>query len=220
MTITVKICGLSTEATLDAALAAGADMIGLVCHPASPRYVDLERAKGLAERAAGRAQTVALVVDPDDALLDRIVAAIDPDWVQLHGSEPPQRVAAIGERTGRHTLKALAVRDIGDVAAADDYRSAADMILFDAKPPAGATRPGGHGVPFDWTLLDWTEPGFMLSGGLNPHNVAEAIRVVRPAAVDVSSGVETAPGEKDPELIRAFIAAARTAADQLAEPAL
>lgn len=212
MTILVKICGLSTDETLDAALEAGADMIGLVFHPASPRCVGTGRAAALRDRVAGRAETVALTVDADDETLDDIVGTVRPDWLQLHGRETPERTAAIAKRYGRRVLKALPVSEASDVAAADGFR-AADMILFDAKPPAGATRTGGHGVPFDWTILDGVDRPFMLSGGLNPGNVAEAIAVAHPAAVDVSSGVETAPGRKDPDLIRAFVAAARLAAE-------
>ncbi len=215
MTMLVKICGLSTEETLDAALDAGADMIGLVFHPASPRYVGTTRAAGLRQRVAGRAETVALTSDADDAVLDDIVETVRPDWLQLHGHETPERTAAIAKRYGRRVLKALPVSEPSDLAAAEDYRSVADMILFDARPPVGATRTGGHGVPFDWNILEGAQADrpFMLSGGLNPGNVAEAIAVARPAAVDVSSGVETAPGRKDPDLIRAFVAAARLAAE-------
>ena len=207
----IKICGLSTEPTLDAAIDAGADMVGLVFHEASPRFVDLDRAEQLARRAAGRVETVALVVDADDALLDEIVAAIKPDWLQLHGRETPERVGAIVRRHAPRVIKALPVHTADDVAAVGPFETVADMILLDAKPPKNASRPGGHGVPFDWNILRQARPSrpFMLSGGLSPDNVAEAIRTTRPAAVDVSSGVETAPGEKDPDLIRAFVATVR-----------
>jgi phosphoribosylanthranilate isomerase len=219
MTLTIKICGLSNEPTLDAALDAGADMIGLVFHAASPRLIGTGRAAELAARTRGRAEIVALTVDADDAALREIIAAVRPDWLQLHGSETPERVAAISDRFGIRTMKAIAVRDRGDPAAAGAYAETADMILFDAKPPKGASRPGGHGVPFDWSLLAEIPPSppFMLSGGLNPGNVAEAIAKTSAMGVDVSSGVETAPGKKDVDLIRGFIAAARKAASVPAE---
>ena len=214
MTLRVKICGLSTEPTLEAALDAGADMVGLVFHAASPRFVGTGQAASLADRARGRAEIVALVVDAGDNALEEIVSEVRPDWLQLHGSETPERVAEIAKTFRRPLLKAIGVARAGDEAAAEAYRDVSDMILFDAKPPAGADRPGGHGRPFDWSILgDQAAAGpFMLSGGLNPGNVAAAIATTRPAAVDVSSGVETSPGTKDPELIRAFVAAARRAA--------
>lgn len=215
MMTTIKICGLSTEPTLDAAIDAGADMVGLVFHKASPRYIDFEQAKQLARRASGRAEIVALVVDADDRLLDDIVEATRPDWLQLHGKESAERVEAIATKYSQRVLKALPVHTAEDLAAVAAYEAVADMILLDAKPPKGASRPGGHGVPFDWSILQAARPArpFMLSGGLNPSNVAEAIRIAAPAAVDVSSGVETAPGQKDPDLIRAFVAVARETID-------
>jgi len=219
MTISIKICGLSTEETIDAATAAGADMVGLVFHDASPRHLGLNRASELAQRVRGRAEVVALTVEADDATLDAIVTAITPAWLQLHGKESPDRVAAIAGRYGLPVLKAIPVREVSDVAIADRYRGVADMILFDAKPPAGTLLPGGNGISFDWTLLEGGASPFMLSGGLDPANVGEAIRVAAPAAVDVSSGVETAPGRKDADLIRAFVAAARMAASEPAEAA-
>jgi phosphoribosylanthranilate isomerase len=218
MTLKVKICGLSTESALDAALDAGADMIGLVFHAASPRYIGVGRAAALAERARGRAEIVALTVDPGDHQLEEIVAELRPDWLQLHGRETPERAGEIAGRFGIRTMKAIPVQDAADPQAAAPFRGMVDLILFDARPPIGADRPGGHGRRFDWTLLAAAGlPPFMLSGGLNPGNVAEAIAVTRPAGVDVSSGVETAPGRKDPDLIRAFIAAARMAAAAPAE---
>lgn len=212
LTMTIKICGLSDEPSLEAALDAGADMIGLVFHAASPRFVGASQARELRHRIGGRAEAVALTVDAANAELDEIVATVRPDWLQLHGQETPDRAAAIGERYGLRVMKAIPVREADDVGAAEAFRSVTDMILFDAKPPAGATRPGGHGAPFDWAVLQKVEPGhqpFMLSGGLSPGNVGEAIKIARPSGVDVSSGVESAPGRKDPDLIRAFIAAAR-----------
>ena len=207
----VKICGLSTEETLDAALAAGAERVGLVFFPRSPRHVTLVRARTLAARARGRAEIVALVVDPDDAGLAEIVTAAVPDRLQLHGHETPERVAAIRSRFGRPVVKALGIASAADLDALPAYAAVADEILFDAKPPKEARLPGGNGVAFDWHILaglDLAIP-FMLSGGLGPANVGEALRVTRAPAVDVSSGVETAPGVKDPVLIAAFVKAAR-----------
>lgn len=208
----VKICGLSTAETMDAALAAGADMIGLVSFPRSPRHVGTAAAAALADRARGRAEIVLLTVDADDAALTELVAAIRPDWLQLHGRETPERVAAVKRRFGLKVMKALGVREAADLAAAADY-AAADWLLFDAKPPKDATRPGGNGLAFDWHLLANLDPRlkFMLSGGLDPATVGEAVRIARPLGVDVSSGVERAPGEKDPALIAAFVRAARAA---------
>lgn len=214
----VKICGLSTAATLDAALDAGADMVGLVHFPKSPRHVALDRIGALADRARGRAKVVLLTVDPSDDLMENLTAAAGPDLLQLHGHETPERVADIRRRFGLPVLKAVGVASGEDVLAARAYEGVADWLLFDARPPKDATRPGGLGVAFDWALLDgWPRgPGatpFLLSGGLGPTNVGEAVARARPAGVDVSSGVERAPGEKDEGLIRAFVAAARAAAD-------
>jgi phosphoribosylanthranilate isomerase len=213
MSLIVKICGLSTEETLDAALAAGADMVGLNFFPRSPRFVTPERAAGLASRAAGRAEIVALTVDMDDAGIAAIVAAVTPDWLQLHGQETPERVAEVRERFGRPVMKALPIAAADDVARAADYMAVADQLLLDAKPPRDATRPGGNGAPFDWTLLSGFDPDipWMLSGGLAPGNVAEAVALTGAPGVDVSSGVESAPGRKETNLIRAFIANARGA---------
>ena len=209
----VKICGLSTEDTLDAALDAGAERVGFVFFPRSPRHLALARAAALAARARGRAAIVALTVDADDAALGEIVAAVAPDMLQLHGREAPERAAAVRARFGRPVIKALGVSTAAEVAGAAAYRGSIDEILFDAKPPEGSALPGGNGVSFDWRLLaalDLPVP-FMLSGGLGPCNVGEALRVTRAPAVDVSSGVETAPGVKSPELIAAFVGAARGA---------
>ena len=209
----VKICGLSTPETLAAALDAGAERIGLVFFPASPRNVDLGRAAALAAQARGRAAIVALTVDAEDNLLSAVVEAVSPDMLQLHGHESPARSAAVRARFGRPVAKAIGVSTAAEVAGALAYAASADEILFDAKPPKGAALPGGNGVAFDWRLLaglDLPVP-FMLSGGLGPRNVGEALRLTRAPAVDVSSGVETAPGVKSPELIAAFIRAARGA---------
>jgi phosphoribosylanthranilate isomerase len=212
----VKICGLSTPETLDAALAAGADMVGLVFFPRSPRYLALDQGRALAARVGGRAAVVALTVDMDDAGLGEIVDAVAPDWLQLHGRETPERVAAVRRRFGREVMKAVGVGTSADLAAVRAYAAVADAVLLDAKPPAGATRPGGLGATFDWSIaagLDLDVP-WLLSGGLRPGNVAEALRVTGASGVDVSSGVETAPGVKSPELIRAFIANARSFAHE------
>ncbi len=209
----VKICGLSTPDTLAAALDAGAERIGLVFFPPSPRHVDLGRAAALAAQARGRAAIVALTVDAEDDLLAALLDAVSPDMIQLHGRESPARAAAVRARFGRPVIKALGVSSAAEVEASGAYGTSADEILFDAKPPKGAVLPGGNGVAFDWRLLaglDLPVP-FMLSGGLGPRNVGEALRVTRAPAVDVSSGVETAPGVKSPELIAAFVRAARGA---------
>lgn len=214
MTTLVKICGLSTPETLDAALDAGADMVGLVFYARSPRYVTLPQARLLAERARRRAVIVALVVDPDDATLDDIRRAVHPDLWQLHGAETIERVRAIHKTTRIPVMKAIGIRSTADVAEARLYLPAVERLLLDAKPPADpAALPGGNGLPFDWRLVAGLSPPlpFMLSGGLTPETVATAIDLVRPEAVDVSSGVESAPGVKDVSKIRAFIAAARAA---------
>jgi phosphoribosylanthranilate isomerase len=216
MPLVVKICGLSTRATLDAALAAGADMVGFVFFPASPRHVELGTAAELARVAQGRASVVALTVDADDGQFESIVKAVRPDLLQLHGRETPSRVAEIKRRFALPVMKALPVATSDDLAALPDYAAVADRILFDARAPKGASRPGGLGVPFDWTLLQGLELKlpFMVSGGLTADNVADAMRITGAGGVDISSGVESAPGVKDPELIRAFIRAAR-ATEQL-----
>ena len=212
MNLVVKICGLSSEETLDAALEAGADMVGLVFFPPSPRFVGLDKAAGLAGRARGRAEIVALTVDMDDTGLQAVVAAVRPDWLQFHGKEMPERLAQAKKSFKIKVMKAIGIRDRSDLAAASRYR-AADRLLLDAKPPKGAMLPGGNGAPFDWTILKGFDAGlpYLLSGGLDPGNVGEALRVAQAPGVDVSSGIETAPGRKDPELIRAFVAAARAA---------
>ena len=220
MSLIVKICGLKTDDALEAALDAGADMIGLVFFAKSPRHVELEVAARLAEKARGRAEVVALTVDPDDALLGTVMETVAPDWLQLHGKESPERVAEIGARFGRPVMKALGISSADDLARATAYAGIADRLLFDAKPPKQATRPGGLGETFEWSLLDTLDPAvdFMLSGGLDAANVAEAVRRTRAIGVDVSSGVERAAGEKDADMIRAFVAEARAAADKKCAP--
>jgi phosphoribosylanthranilate isomerase len=211
MSVLVKICGLSTPDTLDAALDAGADMVGFVFFGPSPRNVSLHTARELGGRVKNRAEKVALTVDADDATLTNIVDVLHPDLFQLHGKESPARVTAIRQRFGLPVMKVLPIEAKADLGTIPLYARIADRLLFDALPPRDATRPGGLGKPFDWRLLenlDLSIP-FMLSGGLDPGNVAEAIRITRAPAVDVSSGVESAPGVKDAEKIRAFIRAAR-----------
>lgn len=213
MSVKVKICGLKTASAVAAAVSAGADYIGLVFFPPSPRNVSLEEGQILARQARGAAKVVALSVDADDALLAKIAAVVEPDLFQLHGSEPPQRVAQIKQRFGVPVMKAIKIETRDDAARALGYRGIADIILFDAKPPEGSMLPGGNGVAFDWALLDGVKEKvtFMLSGGLTPANVADAIRATNPLAVDVSSGVETAPGVKSTELIAEFMRAAKSA---------
>ncbi len=217
MTLLVKICGLSTPETLDVALESGADLVGFVFFPPSPRTLGLADARTLGARVKGRAGKVALSVDADDAILDAIVEALEPDMLQLHGKEPRARVSAIKARYGLPVMKAIAVETRADLDVVPAYAGIADRLIFDARPPREATRPGGLGTPFDWRLLENLDPGvpFMLSGGLDADNVAEALSVTRAGGVDVSSGVERAPGEKDPDKIRAFIRAARKAAERL-----
>ena len=213
MTPIIKICGLSTPATLDAALDAGADMVGFVFFPKSPRHVDWAAASDLGQRARGRAKIAALSVDADDETLKRIVDALAPDLLQLHGSETPTRVKRIGERFARPTMKAIGVATRDDLAQAEAYAGAADYLLIDAKPPKGAALPGGNGRPFDWSLTRAFRPSvpWLLSGGLDPATVEAAIAQSGARGVDVSSGVESAPGVKDEARIRAFVAAARRA---------
>ncbi|WP_150523309.1 phosphoribosylanthranilate isomerase [Roseibium sediminis] len=209
----VKICGLSTEATMEAALDAGADMIGLMFFPKSPRHVTLSQACKLADMARGRAEIVAVTVNMDLDGLSRIRELVGPDIVQFHGSEPPEACAAVKVMHGVKVMKAVAVSERADLEQAQFYSIVADWILFDAKPPKGSELPGGNGVSYDWSLLkdlDLAKP-FMLSGGLNPENVVEAIRQSGTRALDVSSGVEREPGVKDETLIRAFLAAAKGA---------
>jgi len=210
MALLIKICGLSTPDTLDVALDAGADMVGFVFFPPSPRNISFEQARALGNRVQDRARRVANTVDADDALLSRIVEALKPDLLQLHGHETPERVATVKQRFGLPVMKALAIETQADVAAIRSYTGVADRLLFDARPPRDATRPGGLGRPFDWHLLEGLKVSvpFMLSGGLGAANVADALRITRAPGLDVSSGVESAPGVKDRTLIKAFLDAA------------
>lgn len=211
MAIEVKICGLKTLDAMQAALDAGADYVGLVFFENSPRNVSIETAAELADLASGRAKVVVLLVDPGDGMVDRIMPYVAPDILQLHGTETPARVAEIKRRTGATIMKAIKVETAADAALALDYIGIADLILFDAKAPKDAILPGGNGLTFDWRVLDDVKGKvpYMLSGGLTPGNVAEAIRLTGARRVDVSSGVELNPGEKDADLIRAFVAAAK-----------
>jgi phosphoribosylanthranilate isomerase len=211
MSLIVKICGLSTPETLEAALAAGADMVGFVFFPPSPRHVSLEIARALGRQVRGRAKKVALSVDADDALLAGCIDALQPDILQLHGKETVARLRDIRQKFALPVMKAIAVETAADLAGLPGYAAVADQILFDARAPKGATRPGGLGAAFDWHLLEQLDLKlpFMVSGGLNAANVAEAVRITGACGVDVSSGVERAPGVKDPEMIRAFVGAAR-----------
>lgn len=214
MTIEIKICGLKTDEAVEAALSAGADLVGFVFFPRSPRAVSLDEAVRLAEPVRGRAKIVALVVDADDGLLAAIADRLRPDLLQLHGHETPERVAEIRRLTHLAVMKALPIADEADLAAVPAHAAIADRLLFDAKPPKHPEAlPGGNGLPFDWRLVRDLDPGrpVMLSGGLKAENVAEAIAVTGVSAVDVSSGVESAPGVKDPALIRAFVENAREA---------
>ena len=221
MSLVVKICGLSTPEALDVALDAGADMVGFVFFPPSPRHLAFETARTLAGRVRGRAQKVALTVDAVDEFLQSVVDALQPDMLQLHGIESTDRVETLRLAFGLPVMKALPVAVKGDLDCVARYAAVADRLLFDARAPREATRPGGLGNTFDWRLLQDINPGvpFMLSGGLDADNVGEALRVTRASAIDVSSGVERAPGMKDPDKIRAFIRAARMAAARDVHPA-
>ncbi|GAC1634159.1 MAG: phosphoribosylanthranilate isomerase [Bradyrhizobium sp.] len=211
MSLIVKICGLSTRETLDAALDAGADMVGFVFFPASPRHLGLETARDLGKQVQRRASKVALTVDADDATLANAVEALQPDLLQLHGSETVARLRDIKQKFGLPVMKVIAVQNTADLASLPGYAAVADSILFDARAPSDATRPGGLGAAFDWHVLEHLDLAlsFMVSGGLNARNVADAVRVTRAGGVDVSSGVERAAGVKDLDMIRAFIRAAR-----------
>ncbi len=232
----IKICGLSNEPTLRAALDGGADYIGLVFYPPSPRHVELNTARQLADLARGRAKIVALFVDPDDDLLRAVISAVKPDLLQLHGNETPQRAAQISRDFAAPVMKAIKVRTAADASAAKDYAAAGALILFDAKaevaPDQGrkteaeavgaaaiGNLPGGNGVAFDWSALNEvkSQVAFMLSGGLNPDNIALAIAATGASAVDVSSGVESAPGVKDIALITKFIHAVKAASGSFSE---
>ncbi|HEU0161508.1 MAG TPA: phosphoribosylanthranilate isomerase [Rhizomicrobium sp.] len=211
MAIAVKICGITSLDAVDAAVAAGAAYGGLVFHPKSPRFVMPDQARALADRMRGQLKVVALVADLDDAALAAVIEQAHPDILQLHGAESARRVADIRARFGLPVIKALPIAEAGDFAAVPEMEAVADMLLFDARPPKGAERAGGHGAAFDWALLagrSFRNPWF-LAGGLEPGNVARALDLSGAALVDVSSGVERAPGVKDPARIADFVAATR-----------
>lgn len=214
MTLDIKICGLKTPEAIDAALDGGATHVGFIFFLKSPRNVDVETAAQLAGRARARgAKTVAVTVDADDAFIESIVTLAKPDMLQLHGAETPDRVRELKARHGLPAMKAFAIREAADLAKCVPYLGVADRFLFDAKPPANSELPGGNGVTFDWRLLATLDDGmdYMLSGGLDPENVAEALAATGARALDVSSGVESAPGVKDINRIAAFLKAARAA---------
>ena len=212
MSIAVKICGITSLEAVDAAIASGAVYGGLVFHPKSPRFVALDQARMLADRMRGRLKIVALVADMDDAQLKAMIDAVRPDFLQLHGNESVARTAQVRAAFGLPVIKALPVAEAADLDAAPAYEAVADMLMFDARPPKGAERAGGHGAAFDWQLLagrSFNKPWF-LAGGLNPENVARAIALSDTKLVDVSSGVESAPGVKDTARIAQFINATKS----------
>ena len=215
MAARVKICGLSSAADITCAVATGAEYIGLNFYPPSPRYVDFETAAHLADLARGKTVIVAVTVDASDELLNQIMHHVKPDYIQGHGSETPERIAAMSARTGRPVIKAIKVKDAADIQAAAAYAGIASMMLFDSKAPQtlADALPGGNGLAFDWSLLGGSgrRQEFMLSGGLDSNNVAAAIEATGAPIVDVSSGVESAPGKKDCDLTRNFIEAAKAA---------
>lgn len=211
MALMVKICGLTSTEAADAAVRAGADFAGLVFHPKSPRHLAPEAARSLAQRLRGRVRLVALLADPRDDDILHAIETVVPDFLQLHGRERPARVSAIRRTFGLPVIKAMAIAEAGDFTELAAYEDAADMLLFDAKAPEGAERAGGHGAAFDWQLLrsrTISRPWF-LAGGLSADNVARAIAITNAPGVDVSSGVETAPGVKNAQLIERFVASAR-----------
>jgi phosphoribosylanthranilate isomerase len=213
MGVQAKICGIGTPEAVTAALDGGAAFLGFMFFEKSPRNVAPEAAWRLAQPARGRARIVAVLVDPSDAEADRIAQALKPDLIQLHGRETPARAREIGLQTGAAIVKVVPVSEASDVAAAAEFESVAEHLMFETKPPKDATRPGGLGQPFDWTLLAgrrFQRPWF-LAGGLDPWNLAEAVRQSGARLLDVSSGVERGPGLKDPALIRAFLDAASRA---------
>ncbi|WP_037310870.1 phosphoribosylanthranilate isomerase [Ruegeria halocynthiae] len=210
--VSVKICGLTAPEHVRAAVDAGARYVGFVFFPKSPRHLDIEAAAELAQLVPAGIAKVALTVNAPDEELDRILASVPLDMLQLHGKESPERVARVRDRFGLPVMKAIGVAEPEDLAAIDLYSEIADQLLIDAKPPRNSELPGGNGLSFDWRLLAgrkyWRRP-WMLAGGLTPENVAEAMRMTGARQVDVSSGVESAPGIKDAGLIRSFIDAAQ-----------
>jgi len=213
MKLDIKICGLKTENAVAAALDGGASHVGFIFFAKSPRNVTIENAARLRQVAQGRAKAVAVTVDADDTTLERIIEGMKPDILQLHGHEEPARVEELKARYRIPVMKAISVREMRDLEALSAYQGVADSFLLDAKPSPGADLPGGNGVPFDWSLLASLdgEVDYMLSGGLNAANIGDALSIANPRGIDVSSGVERAPGEKDPDLIRAFFSAVQAA---------
>ncbi|PBB45045.1 phosphoribosylanthranilate isomerase [Mesorhizobium sp. WSM3866] len=218
MTLDIKICGLKTDAAMAAALAGGASHVGFIFFAKSPRFVHSAEAGRLRQAAIGKAKAVAVTVDADDALLDDIVARMQPDMLQLHGSETPVQVAELKTRYGLPVMKVLSVSEAADLERIKPYVGVADRLMFDAKPPKGSQLPGGNGVAFDWRILAGLDAGldYMLSGGLNAANVGDALRLANPPGIDISSGVESAPGVKEPALIEQFFRAVRAARDDRA----
>lgn len=209
MTTDVKICGLKTAEAIDLAVELGATHTGFIFFEKSPRNIEPDDAGRLAERIRGKAKIVAVTVDADSDLLDEIISALSPDILQLHGNESPERVLTIKAVYGLPVIKAFSIRDADDLKKIDPYIGIADRFLFDAKPPKGSDLPGGNGVSFDWRLLETLDGSvdYMLSGGLNAENVGEALALTGARAVDISSGVESAPGVKDLKRMREFFAA-------------
>lgn len=213
MKLDIKICGLKTEEAVDHAVRLGATHIGFIFFEKSPRHIEPADAGRLADRVRGRAKIVSVSVNADDDDLDELIAMIKPDILQLHGTESPDRVLTVKAMTGLPVMKALSVSTAEDLARIEPYDGLANRYLFDAKPPKGSELPGGNGVSFDWSLLTALDPSvdYMLSGGLTKDNVGEAIRIARPRGIDVSSGVESAPGVKDLAKMDEFFAAVRRA---------
>ncbi|ESX03383.1 N-(5'-phosphoribosyl)anthranilate isomerase [Mesorhizobium sp. LSJC268A00] len=218
MALDIKICGLKTDEAMAAALAGGASHVGFIFFAKSPRYVEPAAAGRLREAAIGKARAVAVTVDADDAFLDEIVAKMRPDILQLHGTETPERVAEVKARYGLPVMKVFSVSEVADLERLKPFIGVADRFMFDAKPPKGSQLPGGNGVAFDWRILAGLDAGldYMLSGGLNAANIGDALISANPPAIDISSGVESGPGVKDPALIEQFFRAVRAARDDRA----
>lgn len=218
MALDIKICGLKTDEALAAALAGVASHVGFIFFAKSPRYVDSAEAGRLRQAARGKAKAVAVTVDASDVFLDEIVAKMSPDMLQLHGSETPERVVEVKARYGLPVMKALSVSEAADIERIKPFIGIADRFLFDAKPPKGSELPGGNGIAFDWRILTGLDAGvdYMLSGGLNAANIGDALQLANPPGIDISSGVESAPGVKEPALIEQFFRAVRAARDNRA----
>ncbi len=209
MALEIKICGLKTVEAVEAAIAGGASHCGFIFFEKSPRHIETAAAAELRKTIGNRAKTVAVTVNADNTYLDEIVAAVNPDLLQLHGNESPERVSEVKARYGIAVMKVFSIRGADDLSKVGPYRNVADRLMFDAKAPKGSEVPGGHGVAFDWTLLESLDPAieYMLSGGINAANVAETLRRTRPSALDLSSGVESSPGVKDTAMIDEFFRA-------------